>query len=633
MRLIPSDQWIPVEIASLEPAADIAVRDLASGIIIAGPGAGKTELLAQRACFFFQTGLCPDPRRILAISFKRDAATNLRRRVRTRCGNDMARRFDSMTYDSFAKGLVDRFLAGIPASHRVTDDYQIELDLGGAPKSRKAINAAAAAAPAAAAAIVRSGVEEEFFTQHVVGSPLLSSITAPTEQDLLAQEVWHKLLFGAPASRLNFAMIGRLAELILRKNPKIVKALRATYGFVFLDEFQDTTGIQYDLTVTAFRGSDAILTAVGDPKQRIMLWAGALDGVFKQFQSDFGAKHHSLAMNYRSAPELVRIQRHLIAAFEPGGIAPTAHRQEQDGKGDCRIFLYPDHITEARHLADHLAASINREGIKPSDVCVLTRTWNDRYSTLLIQELSNRGIAARVEKELQDLLAEPAIVLILQFLRVALSPRSPDEWTELTDSCFDLWGIDSGTSKAGDVERRLSRARHLFRDMVKLMDRTKESVVQVIRQVVDFLGEKALKQAFPQYRQGTFLAGLLDQTATHLAARVMRPMPWLAALDDLEGLNSVPIMTVHKSKGLEYHTVVFVGLEDSSLWNFRTQPNEEKCGFFVAFSRAIKSVVFTFSEYRPRNVGGQPERQSRQTIGVLYSLLQETGVNAEVIPP
>jgi superfamily I DNA/RNA helicase len=83
MRLISPDKWIPVEIESLEPAADVAVRDLTSGIIVAGPGAGKTELLAQRACFLFQTALCPDPRRILAISFKRDAATNLRRRVRT----------------------------------------------------------------------------------------------------------------------------------------------------------------------------------------------------------------------------------------------------------------------------------------------------------------------------------------------------------------------------------------------------------------------------------------------------------------------------------------------------------------------------------------------------------------------
>src|SRR5690606_11063315 len=106
-------------------------------------------------------------------------------------------------------------------------------------------------------------------------------------------------------SVLNFTMIGRLAELLLRINPKVLTALRATYRYVFLDEFQDTTQNQYQLTTAAFKGSDARLTAVGDPKQRIMLWAGALVGVFEEFKTDFAAEHHHLAMNYRSAPELV----------------------------------------------------------------------------------------------------------------------------------------------------------------------------------------------------------------------------------------------------------------------------------------------------------------------------------------
>jgi UvrD/REP helicase N-terminal domain len=49
-------------------------------------------------------------------------------------------------------------------------------------------------------------------------------------------------------------------------NPFVLSALRRTYGFVFLDEFQDTTDLQYQLTLTAFLGSGAILTAVGDPR-------------------------------------------------------------------------------------------------------------------------------------------------------------------------------------------------------------------------------------------------------------------------------------------------------------------------------------------------------------------------------
>ena len=45
-------------------------------------------------------------------------------------------------------------------------------------------------------------------------------------------------------------------------------------------------------------------------------------------------------------------------------------------------------------------------------------------------------------------------------------------------------------------------------------------------------------------------------------------------------------MTIHKSKGLEYHTVIFAGLEDSALFSFATQTHEETATFFVAFTRA-----------------------------------------------
>ncbi|MHB0955682.1 MAG: UvrD-helicase domain-containing protein [Pirellulaceae bacterium] len=617
-----------MEIDGLESAAETAVRDLASGIVVAGPGAGKTELLAQRACFLFQTGLCPAPERILAISFKRDAASNLRRRVRQRCGPNTARCFDSMTFDSFAKGLLDRFLAGLPKHYRPTWNYQIDLTLDRQQQLMVALHLASGVAPDLVTTLIRSGAEEDFYKRYVIGGRLWGTPRADeTESEILAREVWRVLLFEGASSRLNFTMIGRLAELLLRANPKILKALRETYAYVFLDEFQDATRVQYDLTVTAFKDSDAKLTAVGDPKQRIMLWAGALDGVFKQFQGDFQARHHGLAMNYRSAPELVRIQRHLIAALDPEATPPKAHRKEEDGAGECQVFLYSNNVSEAQHLADYLSDIIENENLKPSDVCVLTRTWNEKYSTLLIEELSKKGITARIEKDVQDLLAEPVVKILLNFLRLAVSQRNPQTWSELTEECFELWGIESGTMRARNVERTLAEARKRLANLVNQLDRSKKSVDSVLSEILKIAGEKAIKQSYPQYRQGTYCADIMQQLATEIQDRLSRSMSWPVAIDDLEGVNAIPIMTVHKSKGLEYHTVVFVGLEDSSLWNFRKSPDEEKCGFFVAFSRAIKRVVFTFSEVRPRNTGGVPEKQSRQAIGTLYTLLADAGVH------
>src|SRR3954467_5618048 len=109
LRRVDPKQWHPVGIDALEANALDVVQSTDNRSVIAGPGAGKTELLAQRASYLLQCGISQSPRRILAISFKRDAATNLSARVKRRCHPDLAYRFDSLTFDAFAKGLVDRF--------------------------------------------------------------------------------------------------------------------------------------------------------------------------------------------------------------------------------------------------------------------------------------------------------------------------------------------------------------------------------------------------------------------------------------------------------------------------------------------------------------------------------------------
>src|SRR3954467_15837660 len=109
LRRVDPKQWHPVGIDALEANALDVVQSTDNRSVIAGPGAGKTELLAQRACYLLQCGLAPAPQRILAISYKRDAASNLEKRVRARVHPDLVHRFHSRTFDSFSKSLVDRF--------------------------------------------------------------------------------------------------------------------------------------------------------------------------------------------------------------------------------------------------------------------------------------------------------------------------------------------------------------------------------------------------------------------------------------------------------------------------------------------------------------------------------------------
>src|SRR3546814_19666322 len=84
-----------------------------------------------------------------------------------------------------------------------------------------------------------------------------------------------------------------LAELLLRANPHIRRALRATYPFVFVDEFQDTTYAQYDFLLSAFADGQTTVTAVGDDKQRIMAWAdrkSVVEGKSVSVRVDLGGR-------------------------------------------------------------------------------------------------------------------------------------------------------------------------------------------------------------------------------------------------------------------------------------------------------------------------------------------------------
>lgn len=91
--MVKSDDWFSKGVIKLEDAALEVVKDVTNCLVIAGPGAGKTELLAQKLDYLFSTNKCISPKKILALSFKTDAATNLKDRVKKRYGDEYASRF------------------------------------------------------------------------------------------------------------------------------------------------------------------------------------------------------------------------------------------------------------------------------------------------------------------------------------------------------------------------------------------------------------------------------------------------------------------------------------------------------------------------------------------------------------
>jgi superfamily I DNA/RNA helicase len=131
-----------------------------------------------------------------------------------------------------------------------------------------------------------------------------------------------------------------------------------------------------------------------------------------------------------------------------------------------------------------------------------------------------------------------------------------------------------------------------------------------------FLDLRAVARTFLEYGRGELLAIMVEAFELHLAASAAGAATWSECLDAFEGIAQIPLMTVHKSKGLEYDTIVFVGLDDQAWWSHTPGNPEGLATFFVALSRAKQRAIFAFCQGR-----GQ-----RTRVADLFQLLTDAGV-------
>lgn len=622
MPLVRPEDWHPRGIKDLEPNAWDALQHGGSACVVAGPGAGKTEFLAQRAVYLLETGICRAPHRVLAISFKTDAANNLAARVRQRCPPEIGARFVSLTFDSFTKSLVDRFLNAIPAVWRPTRPYDVAF-----PKRRQVedfltlsrLNASAEWQADIAA------FNATDFEARIVGAYRvpLEPQSPQSGAEFTIGRWWSTQLLPGQRSSLTFVGINRLAELLLRANPHIRRALRATYPFVFVDEFQDTTYAQYDFLVSAFADGDTVITAVGDDKQRIMIFAGARRDAFPRFQADFNAARIPLLFNFRSSPDLVAIQHVVARALDPN-VAQTVAIATRQVEGDvAQVWCCQTIAAEATYLAQWLANDMATRGCSPRDYALLVKQKSDDYERELAEPLATRGLRIRNESHalgrttLQDLLSDELCRVSIAMLRLGSTRRAPAAWQLASSSVLALRAVapddDAGEAK---IETDLTSFLSVLRADMAATAPSRESAAEFARRVLEYLDIAAVARTYVEYGTGDLLEIMLEAFCLHFFASSEGAADWTTCLDSFEGIDQIPMMTVHKSKGLEYDTIVFVGLDDKAWWSHTPGNPEGIAAFFVALSRAKQRAIFAFCQ----------QRGERNKVGELYQFLTEAGV-------
>ncbi|RUU06346.1 ATP-dependent helicase [Mesorhizobium sp. USDA-HM6] len=586
----PQD-WRPSHGVSLEGTALDVVRSTSSNSILAGPGAGKTELLAQRANFLLTTGACPHPRRILAVAFKVDAARNLQERVEARCDPSLAARFESQTLHGFAKRLLDQFLEALPPDLRPTPDYRIFSP------NRNIWDDFRGSLSKAVPGVMGYNDSGLYKLVHLVPSGDFFDSTG----DRIRNEWWAYCLRRNGPSAITFEMVMLLAVRILETQKVVLLALRQTYSHVFLDEFQDVNELQYRLIKAAFLGSGAVITAVGDTNQAIMAWAGALPDIFNRFNVEFTANASKLLLNFRSNQAIVDLINAIASMFEAEPVKTEAARPTDPIPTDAvEGWVFANREAEAEYVASFIKTELaSDKSRKPEDFVLLARMRVDGIEQRLQKHFIAAGIRLRNESrriaglEIQDLVKERAFHFILAALKMATNVRVGNPFQVCRDILADLEGVDISTERG--LSSSLRAVQQLVSNLGALLNGKQAASVrgkEIVEVVIPDSRRQQFSRAFNDYRSGTYLAEVIDAFCEFFDECAQQQPAWEACIDLIEGRGVVKLMTIHKSKGLEFHTVIFIELNDDAFWKSSDDANV----FLVALSRAKERIKFSFAK-------------------------------------
>ena len=414
-------------------------------LVLAGPGTGKTTTLVE-AIVDRIDNRGADPSTVLALTFSRNAAEQLRDRVTARLGRTVSTPV-AATFHSFAYQLVRRF-----APH---DLYEAPLRLLSTPEQDVVLQELLSDAPESVRwpDSLRRAVGTRGFSREV-----LDVLARAREKGLEADDL---VRLGTAADLPEYVAAGHFLEQYLTvldslgaiDYPDLIRRavieaeanageLRGRFSHVLVDEYQDSDPSQVQL-LRALVGPGGNLTVVGDPHQSIYGFRGADVRGILDFPSDFttadgaAARVVVLRRTRRFGPHLLLAAQRVARRIPlPGAIPPAArddflHPQADTAQGPGRVeaITFSTERSEAEHIADLLRRAHLEDGVAWQDMAVLVRSGRSTIPGLR-RSLAAAGVPVDVASDDTPLVREPAVEPLLAALRLVLhhdaDPTSPD---------------------------------------------------------------------------------------------------------------------------------------------------------------------------------------------------------------
>lgn len=569
-------------------------------LVLAGPGTGKTKVLVSRIAYLVgERGV--SPKRILALTFSRRAADEMRERVKEYLPE--AGFADCRTFHSFALALVRKNAAalGLPAPPELIstgEQWTLVAEL-----LAEEDPAEWGLAPGAfdRGSTVREVYDLMIRAQEQLLEPDdLRARAAETKRNYLARagsvlERYREHL--RDTSRTDYEGVVRYALDLLRSRPAAGEPrtmLSHDYDHVLVDEFQDTNRSQLELLRYLAPGTPPNLFCVGDDAQSIYGFRGARIENIRAFGTEFpGAKTLQLKNNYRSGTGIVRLAEDVIAGDEER-IARDEQRASRMNRSAVVSELAASPRSEGEWIADRIVELNRSESVPFEEIAILRRSLLDAGP--LLEALASRGIPVDLQA-VQDSSSSSGLLTLLAATEDDPSPgyaaralaaplvgvsssgvRRLRTVAEASgSSVFGL--LRSGDAPASILEDDLARARAAVAAVDRAVD-GKEDFLGSLDAL--WKGLPGTRELFERHREDDGAArALMGATALLRSARAyasvgQRPTTagflrsrrmahddsdtWAPPAPPAEG--AVHVLTVHGSKGLEFDAVFVSGLTE-----------------------------------------------------------------------
>ena len=591
-------------------------------LVLAGAGSGKTSVITQKIAYLVETcGIKAS--RVAAVTFTNKAAREMKDRVGKLLGANSSEGLTVSTFHQLGLKIIrsERKALGLKSGFSIFDGEDSRTLI-------RDLLIQEHGAEGDQAVIIQQRISN-WKNDRVLPEQALAGATTPA--DILCAQAYLRYKRALQAyNALDFDDLILLPTVLFEHSPDILEKWQLQLHYLLVDEYQDTNSSQY-LLVKQLIGMRGGLTVVGDDDQSIYAWRGARPENLVQLHEDFpGLKIVKLEQNYRSTARILKAANTLIANN------PHVFDKQlwsELGYGDpLRVIRCSDEQHEADQVVAEILDHKLRKRTRFGDYAVLYRgNHQSRLIELALQQQQvpyhlSGGTSFFARNEVKDIMSYLRLVMNENddnaFLRIANVPRR-----KLGTSSLEALGNFAtanhcslsqacGRISADQIpEAGLQRLREFRHWMDGVRRRCEsDSGVSGIRQMIrdmdyeGWLNQLSSSEDVAERRMGNvyFLIDGLQRVMTEEQVALDEAISRLVLRDLLEqqdeeekGPESVQLMTLHASKGLEFPHVFILGMEEKLLPHRASieedNIEEERRLAYVGITRAQQTLTMTMA--------------------------------------